>query len=242
MPTPNPEHDVKDSFVEAFKSIPPIPKRKNEPEEAQPPMKPVEKPKNPSDSIDTAYRAALILNEKAKNDFHAARTALMQALNFNSKELALNREGKLSETQKSRFRIWFGVGMLVWISIALLLMQSAYFFTMPPYRTDILALFFAAVALGMLPLGWSFIQRHRKNLATGSVISYTGRVRKHANAKENLLIVINHAEETEKIFVVGANIYNAFVDGQTYTLYMLSFADKRLLSAEPVSAEPKWSL
>lgn len=225
-----------DSFVEAFKSLPPIPKAKNEAPKAAPvPVsRLVEKPKHQPSVVSPLE--AVLMNNKPKNDFAALQTALMQALSFSSKDLAINREGEISGRQKRHFRNRFLAELLVWAGIVGFMMWLT-----AQIMSNIVIGFAAFLLIPVLAvvlfLALSAVQLQRKNLVTGHAASYTGRVRKHRNEKENLLIVINHAEETERIFVVEPSIYNAFVEGVTYTLYMPTFANTHLISAEPVTTE-----
>jgi hypothetical protein len=238
MSASKPEHDDKESFVEAFKSIPPIPKAKNEPPKVAPALarKPIEE-YTFQPLVLPSYGDIISSIEKPKNNPDAVLATLMQALNFSSKELAMNREGEFSQTQKKRFRLMILGGVGIWVGVAgFLVLLMGLVLSTPLIRFVIL--FIAPFFLFVLVTGWGVIENRRKDIASSHVISYTGRVRKHHSD----LIVINHKEETEHIFVVGEHVYKAFVDGMTYTFYMPSFAPTTILSVEPVSDAPKWSL
>jgi hypothetical protein len=227
-----------DSFVEAFKAIPPIPKQKHQPEAVapKPAPQPAEKRKEPSRKVDETHVAALQATEKRKNMASSdLTTPLMLTLNFSSKDLAINREGEMTKTQQDRFNgsclgtvILAGViAFLVWVTYTVAASHG------PRLITLIMMVF----TVGVFAIGGSEIEKRRKSFK-GHVLSYTGRVRKHANAKEFILIVINHTDKTERIFPVLSQVYNAFIDGETYTLYMPSVAPTTFLSAEHIPTSP----
>lgn len=229
------KNNDQDSFVEAFRSIPPIPKAKNEAPKVAP-EKPVEKPKH--QPTVTSPLEAVLMNNKPKNDFAALQTALMQALSFTSKELAMNREGEMSRKQGDRFSgkalgmliLGVLVAFLVCVTVGVIASNS------PRIIAFVLAVFTGII----LVAARSQIEDRRKNFK-GRVVSYTGRVRKIGSDKSLQLMVINYEDQTERIFVVGANVYNAFVDGLTYTLYLPVNWEHLILSAEPMAVETRWS-
>ena len=226
-------------FVESLKSLPPTPKPKNQPHDVekpkhQPTITSAEKRKNRSESIDAAYHEALQMVEKRKDLSDSAMTPLMNVLHFSSKDLAINREGDITEGQKKRIQWHDTLLHLALVGFAIFLFALAYEVARQSFAGNILTLSLAALGCGALAVIPFSIEATRKNLSTVHIVPFTGRVRKIGSYKAPQLMVIDYADYSERIFPVSSSVYNAFIDGETYTLYCPSYALHSFISAEHI--------
>ena len=171
--------------------------------------------------------------EKSKNDFQAGRTELMKALKFDPQDLEANRAGFVSSNQTKRLKrnfvkiiafLWFGA--LVFVVFTLLNMATdlaPFLAVMTPFPVlfVILAILdFRHVAL-MLPtqcVKWMHgILKKRRHFELGRYSQWHYKI--NIQGKE---------------FEVSKDVYEAFIEGEIYTIYYLPITDT-LLSAEHVS-------
>ena len=169
---------------------------------------------------------------KAHSD-ESPTVRLLKAMTLGSKDIEINREGDISDLQKGYLHreFWvltfFSGGFSVFIILGVGLQNVSrrpLLLAMPPVSVLIICLVLAALLYT--------IRQHYRNVAAGQAVAFTGRVRKHSTSKEWLLIVVNYDKRTEHIYDVDRAVYNAFLEGETYTIYAPSYWLKKIISGE----------
>jgi hypothetical protein len=188
---------------------------------------------------------------KLKNEPEKSPNArLMEAMCLSDEDIALNRAGEISPLQKERmdraffWQCLFAGGVLLFIG-ALIISSVQTNVPVQARASNPLTWILSAGVLIALGIAGKFARTHFTNMAAGRAIAFTGRVRKHApsstgkNAPPPLLIVIDYQSEQERIFEVNDGSYNAYIEGQTYTIYSPSFNEKKIIAAEHVPEDSK---
>jgi hypothetical protein len=141
--------------------------------------------------------------------------ALENALQFSPDDLAENRRGRLSERQQSRIalqqQIVKGCGLIGGLlALSLLLLFVSRF---DPLMMIVIVLSSIGLVIGIRRL-------MKQSAPTGKqVISTTGTLSKHIDRHEETYWY--HVTVQGKEFNVNSVAYEAFVDGEHYTLYHL---------------------
>ncbi|MBK8029105.1 MAG: hypothetical protein IPK17_06245 [Chloroflexi bacterium] len=161
---------------------------------------------------------------------------LMTALGFNADDLAANRAGSLSTGQAARLRKNWRRQLTVSIILVIVLMFVATTLLFLGQRNDSGALTFVGMAITVINgvivgVGAQSYLRLSGDLRVGSVIATSGVVKR--------VVRVASGRATSYVIRVGDGgdvnvskvVFNAFEEGQRYTLYRAA-ASKALLSAE----------
>jgi hypothetical protein len=161
---------------------------------------------------------------------------LMKAMHFGGKDLDFNRASELSEGQKRQLHREFW-GQMLWVSFFPLFFgvwfPSIYHHIPADQRASNPATYLMAIMILGMGIGFIYaVYQHYKNVSRAHVTVFTGRVRIYSSTREaGILIAINYADETEHFYTGGSA---AFIDGETYQIYSLSYWDHKIISAEHV--------
>ena len=184
---------------------------------------------------------------------------LMQALNFNAGDLAENKQGRLSEAQKERLREKLGKGQtqaMVIVMLVLLVFVGVIAFTFfnnpdsglrqtfEKNPTIIIVGLGGSILLYLIMVAFAMIRTQRAKSGNFKVMSRTGKLKlrsseMHYGAARAVGSVAGAQTRMctiqigrEKIYT-DEDTFDAFVDGQSYKLYMVGWKPAYMI----VSAE-----
>ncbi len=161
---------------------------------------------------------------------------LQTALGFSAEDLAANRAGSLSVGQAARLRQNWRRQLTVSIILVIVLMLVATFLLYFGQQNDSAVLTFVGMAITVINavivgVGAQGYLRMSGDLARGSVVVTSGAVsrvvRVASGRATSYVLKVDGREEV----IVSKLVFNAFAEGQRYTLYRAA-ASKALLSAE----------
>jgi hypothetical protein len=161
---------------------------------------------------------------------------LMKAMRFGGKDLDLNRQGILSDSQKRLLRQDFwGYGILTALLMPwfIIIFTSLFRPIMPDRGAGHPSIYFLAAVVGFTILLFiCVLYWQNKNIAKAHVVAFTGRVKKLPAHRQYVIMVINHRDRAERLYNVGYWVYHAFIEDETYSVYSLSFDQMRAVAAE----------
>jgi hypothetical protein len=153
---------------------------------------------------------------------------LLRVMRLGSEDIDINREGHISPTQKKRLELEFGFKAAFIGTLSLILIVASFEFFL---TADLILLLLLLLSIAGA-IAFYVVHRHKKNLSTGEAVAFKGRIKKHHLPKQWLLIVIDFEDRNERIYKVDSNVYETFIEGDTYTIYSPSFWLERVISAE----------
>jgi hypothetical protein len=182
---------------------------------------------------------------KAKEPPHPTHADLMDALKFNDADLKANREGYLTNVQRSNLRwnqwrqalVTWGIAAFLGFTLMMILrnltgISDRYGLNIGLF---IPPLIFAAMMAGFVWLAFKYQSQTKADLHKGHVAGISGMVRRNSymvyTGKTAYRVYELHI--AGEVFRVSGKVYNAFVDEDSYDIFYAPNT-RTLLSAERV--------
>ena len=176
---------------------------------------------------------------KRKHPQDSPTVRLMKRMRLSGKDLDLNRAGELSDRQKRRLHrgFFFRVFLCTMWALGYVILFVSIMIITPLNR--LISSPMTYIEIGAVCAGIWFLRhickQHLKNVSTGHVVAFTGRVKKHPVFGLTLI----HEQDGKTIERTynenGIWQYSAFLDGETYTIYSPAFDLSRFVSAEHIA-------